>query len=177
MLRAQVLELLGGTKVLANRRRSARIAGPRVIQKRLKGTAMRSVANVGEEPAAYGASSAGALSAAQPPFRINAIDNLARRLDLPADTLMTILGITGRTSQRRRQQGVLAVEESDRLYRMARVVERAIEVLGSEEGARLWLRRPQAILEGSAAIALLGSESGSQAVEQQLGRIEYGDLY
>lgn len=90
---------------------------------------------------------------------------------------MAILGITGRTSQRRRQQGILAVEESDRLYRMARVVERAIDVLGSQESARLWLKDPLPILKGSAPIAMLGSEAGSQAVEQQLGRIEYGDLY
>jgi putative toxin-antitoxin system antitoxin component (TIGR02293 family) len=60
---------------------------------------------------------------------------------------------------------------------VARIVERAFEVFASEDAARQWLKRPQAIFSGAAPLALLGGEAGVQAVEQQLGRIDYGDLY
>lgn len=175
MLRAQVLDLLGGERVLVRTRQP----NWRPSQARARGKApspSRAVMGVAEKPSIY-RPAAGTTERYQSPFRVSAIDNLAKRLEVPPDHLMMVLAITGRTGQRRRQHGVLSVEESDRLYRLARIVERAIEILGSEEAARRWLKRPQAILEGAAPLALLGSEAGAQAVEQQLGRIDYGDLY
>lgn len=76
--------------------------------------------------------------------------------------------------QRRWHEGELNVEEGDRLYRIARIVHRAIEVFGSEAGARHWLKRPQVLFKGAAPLALLRSDAGAKAVENQLGRIEHG---
>jgi len=87
---------------------------------------------------------------------------------------MTVLGITGRTAQRRRQSGVLSAEESDRLYRLARVFEKAAEVFGSETSAASWLREPRAFFQGISPLALLGTDAGTQEVENEIGRIEYG---
>lgn len=179
MLRSQVLDLLGGEKMLVHTRQAKQRPSPALARgkDRKHSSRSRGAMKVAEEPPPYGGPAAGASVRHQSPFRISAIDNLAKRLDVSPDHLMIVLGITGRTGQRRRQQGVLSAEESDRLYRLARIIERAFEVLGSEEAARHWLRRPQAILTGAAPLALLGSEAGAQAVEQQLGRIDYGDLY
>jgi putative toxin-antitoxin system antitoxin component (TIGR02293 family) len=99
------------------------------------------------------------------------------RLQISAEDVMNVLGISGRTAQRRRQEGVLSMEESDRLYRIARVTRRAFEVFGAEDTARGWLKDPSHLFRGAAPLTLLGSDAGAEAVEQELGRIDYGDLY
>jgi putative toxin-antitoxin system antitoxin component (TIGR02293 family) len=166
-MRDEVIELLGGDKAFA---RSALGTG--------KGAGKTAAHRVAEPAAAYGAgaawSGAGFAVPATPLFKVAAVDNLARRLDIPPDDLLTILGITGRTAQRRRQEGMLAADESDRLYRLTRVVEKALEVLDSGSGAVQWLKRPQAFCEGAPPLVLLGSDAGAETVEHQLGRIEYG---
>jgi putative toxin-antitoxin system antitoxin component (TIGR02293 family) len=107
---------------------------------------------------------------------VAAVDHLAAHLGVAPDDLMALLGISGRTSQRRRQQGVLSADESDRLYRVARLFQRATDVFGAEDNAVDWLKRQKPFFEFHAPLELLGSDAGAQAVEQELGRIEYGDF-
>jgi putative toxin-antitoxin system antitoxin component (TIGR02293 family) len=71
---------------------------------------------------------------------------------------------------------VLSGHESDRSYRIARVLRRAFEVYGVEDSVLEWFRKPQPFLEYHAPFELLGSDAGTQVVEQELGRIEYGDF-
>ena len=59
-----------------------------------------------------------------------------------------LLGMSARTLGRRLEEGKLTAEESDRLYRYAQLYERAVEALGSEEKARVWLRDEQWALGG-----------------------------
>lgn len=166
MRRKEVLELLEG-KVGGSSRGAGKTKG-----------AISFVDRVAEPTFPYRASVAPTKlqPAAVPidPFKMSAVEVLASHLGVHPDFLMEIIGISGRTAQRRWHEGELTLEESDRLYRVARIVQRAIEVLGAEAGARLWLRRPQAIFSGSAPLALLGSDAGVKAVEDQLGRIDYG---
>src|SRR5215213_3519712 len=53
-----------------------------------------------------------------------------------------ILHIPTRTMTRRRQARKLDPDESDRLYRIARVAGHAVSVFGAEDRATTWLRRP-----------------------------------
>lgn len=76
----------------------------------------------------------------------------------------------------RRNEGRLTTEESDRLYRLARLFERAIVVFESEDDAREWFHRPQVGLDGSSALELTRNEPGTKEVEALLGRIEHGVL-
>lgn len=88
-----------------------------------------------------------------------------------------IVGLVGsvRTLQRKREaDSALSAGESDRLARVARLLVRAEEVLGSTDKARDWLSEPNRALGGERPVMLLDSDAGALAVEQVLGRIEHG---
>jgi len=72
--------------------------------------------------------------------------------------------------------GRLAPHESDRLYRLARIVALAGEFLGDHERAVRWLKRPNRALGGIAPIAAIDTEPGARQVENILGRIAYGGI-
>lgn len=112
-------------------------------------------------------------------FRVKyaAVENLGRFLLESPQRLMRVIQINERTAQRRRERGALSPEESDRVARIARVSQRAIDSLGDENRAREWLKRPNRALQDAAPLDLLSTDGGSELVTDELGRIEYGDLY
>jgi putative toxin-antitoxin system antitoxin component (TIGR02293 family) len=102
------------------------------------------------------------------------LESLMRTLDLSRQEAAATLSVPLRTLARRKKERRLRAEESDRLCRLARVAARAIDVLGSVEVARRWLRRPNRALGGVVPLELLDTEMGAEEVEHVLGRIEYG---
>jgi putative toxin-antitoxin system antitoxin component (TIGR02293 family) len=90
--------------------------------------------------------------------------------------LATSLDLSARSLQRRRHAGRLARHESDRLYRLARIIALAKHYLGDDEKATRWLRRPNRALGGGTPLALIDTEPGARAVENVLGRIAYGGV-
>jgi putative toxin-antitoxin system antitoxin component (TIGR02293 family) len=90
--------------------------------------------------------------------------------------LAATLDLSPRSLQRRRHEGRLARYESDRLYRLARIVALAKHYIGGEETAARWLKRPNRALGGSAPLELIDTELGARAVENVLGRIAYGGV-
>ena len=84
------------------------------------------------------------------------------------------LDLSERTFSRRRNEERLRPDESDRLYRMARVVAKATEVLGDTEKASQWLRRSNRALGGRSPLDLMRTDLGTRQVELVLGRIEHG---
>lgn len=110
-------------------------------------------------------------------FKYAAVENLGRFLGESALKLMRIIESNERTAQRRREQGALTADESDRIARIARVIQRAIEAFGDKIQAREWIKRPNRALQGFAPLGLLGTDAGAALVTDELGRIEYGDLY
>jgi putative toxin-antitoxin system antitoxin component (TIGR02293 family) len=91
--------------------------------------------------------------------------------------LMRIIESNERTAQRRREQGALSADESDRIVRIARVAQRAVEAFGDKMQAREWIKRPNRALRGFAPLGLLSTDAGATLVTEELGRIEYGELY
>jgi len=112
-------------------------------------------------------------------FRLKyaAVENLGKFLGESASKLMRIIESNERTAQRRQEQGALNAEESDRIARIARVIQRAIEAFGDRAQAREWIKRPNRTLQGFAPLGLLSTDAGATLVTDELGRIEYGDLY
>jgi len=110
-------------------------------------------------------------------FKYAAIENLSEFLGESTPKLMQLIQVNERTAQRRREQGVLSPEESDRIARIARVTQRAVEAFGDENQAREWLKRPNRVLQDVPPLELLGTDGGSVLVADELGRIESGDLY
>ena len=112
-------------------------------------------------------------------FRLKyaAVENLGEFLGKSAAALMRFIEANERTAQRRKEQGTLTPEESDRIARIARVTQRAIEAFGNRAQAREWLTRPNRALQGFAPLGLLATDAGASLVTDELGRIETGDLY
>lgn len=99
------------------------------------------------------------------------------RESLPGDRCADIgvlLGIPQRTFARRRKTLLLSPQESDRLYRLARIVSMAAEVLGSQTKARQWLCSPNRALAGEEPLQLLDTDIGARQMEEVLLRMSYG---
>lgn len=107
------------------------------------------------------------------PFR--AFLHLQRNLNLPMSRLAEIVNIRPRTLSRRKEEGRLEPDESDRLLRASRVFGRALELFESDAaGARAWLARPQRALGGAVPLDLLRTEVGAREVEELIDRLEHG---
>src|SRR6266852_3400724 len=74
------------------------------------------------------------------------VEELMRASGLSLKELAESLDLSPRSLQRRRRSGRLARFESDRLYRLARVVALAHHSLGSPERAMRWLKHPNRAL-------------------------------
>jgi len=103
------------------------------------------------------------------------LEELMRASELTLKELADALDLSPRSLQRRRR-GRLARFESDRLYRMARLLALARENLGDGPRASRWFKRTNRALGGVAPIAAIDTELGARQVENLLGRIAYGGI-
>jgi putative toxin-antitoxin system antitoxin component (TIGR02293 family) len=104
------------------------------------------------------------------------VEELMRASGLTLKELAAALDLSPRSLQRRRRGGRLARYESDRLYRLARIVAIANEYLGDQGRATRWLKHSNRALGGVAPIAAIDTELGARQVENILGRIAYGGI-
>jgi putative toxin-antitoxin system antitoxin component (TIGR02293 family) len=109
-------------------------------------------------------------------FRPGVVQELMRASGLTLKELAESLDLSPRSLQRRRRSGRLARFESDRLYRLARILALAQQSLGNSELAMRWLKRSNRALGGSAPITALDTEHGARQVENVLGRIAFGGV-
>lgn len=107
-------------------------------------------------------------------FSARALDRFMVALELGREEAAGLLSISTRTLSRRRDEGQLKPNESDRLYRLAHLAGRAAEVLGGPKAARHWLKEPQWALGDRIPLHFAETEAGAREVEDLLGRIEYG---
>lgn len=104
----------------------------------------------------------------------HAFESIRQATGLSQQDFSAVLGISGRTIARRREDRQLTAAESDRLYRVARTLAHTVAVLGSIEKAREWFARGNRALGGEAPIALLDTDIGVRQVEDVLLRLEHG---
>ena len=90
------------------------------------------------------------------------------------DVLCSILHLSTRNFPRRKQQKRLSPDESDRLYRLARVIAHANRVFEDPEESADWIQSPSRALGKQQPLTLLDTDIGVQQVDQVLGRIEHG---
>jgi putative toxin-antitoxin system antitoxin component (TIGR02293 family) len=109
-------------------------------------------------------------------FPQTVVEEVMRSAGITLKELAASLDVSSRSLQRRRHAGRLARHESDRLYRLARIVALAKHYIGNEETANRWLKRPNRALGGSTPLGLMDTEPGARAVENILGRIAYGGV-
>lgn len=104
----------------------------------------------------------------------SAVDSLTKFTHLTQAELSAALGIPERTLARRKREGKLNSEESAKLIRLARVIERAEEVFENFDVAIDWLKSANASLTGATPLSLLDTDIGAESVMDSLGRIEHG---
>lgn len=105
---------------------------------------------------------------------VKAFNLMSKKLDLSEKALSGTLKIPVSTLSRRKKEGRLSFAESERLYRIARLYDRAVEVFNSPTMARKWFKEPAWALGDVPPLAYAGTEIGAQEVEDLLGRIEQG---
>lgn len=107
-------------------------------------------------------------------FPVSSFEKLSNRIDMPAADLAKISNIALRTLMRRKKEGRFQMDESERLYRIGSVFDRALEILGEIGLARQWMKTPKKSLGGKTPIGFCDTEPGVREVEDLLGRIEHG---
>ena len=103
-----------------------------------------------------------------------AISALASQIGVEKKELIGILDIPARTLARRQNERRFRAGESDRLFRVGRIVALAEEVLGTKEKAAGWLRRANRALGGETPLSYLDTDHGAQQIEDLLIRIAHG---
>jgi len=104
-----------------------------------------------------------------------AFERLRKSLELSAEALAGIIQVSPRTLARRKQQGRLRPDESDRLVRLARVFGRTIDLFeGDSVAARAWLGKKNMALGGASPLEMVTTEVGTGEVEALIGRLEHG---
>ena len=103
-----------------------------------------------------------------------AIDYVLKSQEIDPGELYRLVAPRRTVQRKRAAQQRLSPEESDRLTRVIRVIDRAEDTLGDRGKAHHWLRTTNRALAGERPIDLLDSDGGVRMVERLLGRIEYG---
>lgn len=115
-----------------------------------------------------------AISAVDNGLDVDAFERVAEALSITEKRLAELLRISPSTLARRKRGGSLSLDESERLYRVAFLLERAVQVLGSLDAARRWLDTDKRALADTTPLVFARTEPGAREVEDLLGRIEYG---
>ncbi len=68
----------------------------------------------------------------------------------------------------------LTVDESDKLLRVARLIDHAIRVFGDKDKAQAWLRRPNPRFDGEPPLEMARTEHGARLVEEALIQLDEG---
>ena len=105
----------------------------------------------------------------------SAVTRLADYFDVAEGQVLEAIDIPRSTFSRRKKEGRrLSGSESDRLYRAARLLSRALEVFNDDEQAKVWMRTGKRALGGVSPLVMARTDAGAQEVEDLLGRIEHG---
>jgi putative toxin-antitoxin system antitoxin component (TIGR02293 family) len=106
---------------------------------------------------------------------LTARDLMASFRIIDRGAVLRAVGISERTLQRGQTGNkLLDSNASDRSLRLAAITEQAIDTLGSQEAAELWLSKPAMGLEQRKPIDLLQSSEGAELVKTLLTRMDYG---
>ena len=114
------------------------------------------------------------VEAGFPSASLNFVMQGLQNSGLQQAAVYAVIGSSRTLQRKRKSQQRLSRDESDRLARLARMLVRTEEALGSRDKAMRWLAKPNRALSGTSPLQILGSDSGALAVEQMLGRIEHG---
>jgi len=103
------------------------------------------------------------------------LEAFQRRTELPWEAVGRLVRIPARTLSRRQREGRLSFDESERLLRMSRTFQKAVDFFhGDVPAARQWMLAPQRALGGEIPFEFACTEVGAREVEDILGRLAHG---
>ena len=106
------------------------------------------------------------------PFK--SFEKLRNNLDMSEKSLAKILQLTAAELQERKARGYFRRDESERLYRIARLYDRAYELFSDQKMLKCWIKMPKLALAGMSPIHYADLEPGAIEVDDLLGRLQYG---
>ena len=108
-------------------------------------------------------------------FSYKVYNNLAALSGLSKKELAEAAVISPATLQRRARAGKFNRDESDRLYRLAKILKAATDLYeGDMETAKTWLRKPVRGLGNRKPIDMLATSAETEEVMDLIGRLEHG---
>lgn len=94
---------------------------------------------------------------------------------VPQKEIAGVLSIPASTLTRRKKEGRLHADESDRVVRLAALKDAALALMqGNDDAAVAWLQTPLGILGGESPLQHASTEIGARDVEDLIGRIRHG---
>ena len=97
-------------------------------------------------------------------FPYRTLERLQESLAIPAGEVAEVVRIPIRTLTRRKKEGRLRPEESERVLRIARLIEDATRLHeGDLDQARTWLKTPKRALDGKTPLEMGRTEVGAPA--------------
>ena len=105
---------------------------------------------------------------------IDSFVRLSNAMEISSTQLADVTSIALRTLARRKKKGRLHLAESERVFRVATLFDKAVEVLGDAIHARHWFKTPLKALGGKSPLEYSDTEIGAREVEDLLGRLEHG---
>ena len=101
-------------------------------------------------------------------------NSIRKDIELPEKRLASIIKTSTSTLAIRKKKGVFSFSESERLYRIRRIYNRAIDVFQDKDTVKQWFKEPLWQLGGVSPIDFVDTEIGAREVEDFLGRLEHG---
>jgi putative toxin-antitoxin system antitoxin component (TIGR02293 family) len=108
-------------------------------------------------------------------FPFSKLARFQKATGFTADQIGEWVGISRRTMARRREEGRLNSEESDRLLRAERLYEKVLALFDGEiSAARQWMSMSQRTFSGRTPLEFATTDIGTREVERLVGRLEHG---
>ena len=102
-------------------------------------------------------------------------ESLQAIIGLPANQLAATINLPASTLARKKKTGQLTPDQSERLIRLARIMELAIHLFeGDADAARRWLKAPREALGGNTPLQMVATEIGAREVENLIDRLQEG---
>ena len=107
------------------------------------------------------------------PFRTLEVFGDRSRFSLAG--VAALIDVPDRTLVRRKAEGRLTANESDRFFRVARIFGLAVGLFeGNVDAAKAWFERPQRGLGNVSPATAVRTDIGAREIERLIGRLEHG---
>ena len=108
-------------------------------------------------------------------FEVNTVEMAQQELNSSQGVILEIAGLSPRTLARRKVEGRLTAEESDRIARLATVISAAEGLFEDDHDAAVsWLNSPVKALGQEVPVELLKTEAGTRDILDLIERLEHG---